>query len=130
MDKKLGVLAIILLAAILIISLWVLKDSSKPVNCSNINSTSGIDRCLENTVVAKGTLRCDQTDGIKGTGISLNFEDGTRILFLEDYGHLMQNCTDYNAKRVQVIATFHQCSLPDQCAGVGLMDIESVKLAE
>jgi hypothetical protein len=57
----------------------------------------------------------------------LNFDDGTRIVFLEDYGRLMQNCTDYNAKRVEVTATYHQCKMPDQCGGVGLSDIKFVK---
>ena len=128
MEKKIKIGLIVLIIGIAIVSgWWIWNTQITQVNCSNIISMRGIEKCLGHKIKAIGILECEKFNTPQKAGVHyLKFNNGTELRFLEEY----PNCKDYDGKMVEVVGKFYQCGELDQCAGVGLTNIESVNLVE
>lgn len=103
---------------------WVWLGRGQGVDCSKATSLSQLEKCVGRQIQTIGILECN-TPILKTGYHFLNLEDGTRLAFFENY----PACKDFDGKRVRIIGDLHQCKLPEQCVGIGLAKIWSVKLA-
>ena len=127
-NKKLKILIIILVFGIILIGgWWIWNTQTSKLNCSKITSMHRIEKCVGEKIKATGILECEKLNVPIKAGVHyLIFNDGTELRFLEGYS----SCQSYNAKKVTVMGKLYQCGGLDQCAGIGLTDIESVKLVD
>lgn len=120
-------LGILVIGIVLIGGLWVWNSQTENINCSNITSADAINKCIGKKVEVIGILECEKPEIPTKAGVHfLKFEDGSEIRFLEEY----PDCKEYNLKKVKVTGELYQCRPGDQCAGIGLANIESVILLE
>jgi hypothetical protein len=114
-----GVLIVIIIA---IAGLWIWNNQTEKVNCLNIVSSKNIEKCIGKEIKAIGIFR-QIPSGMKGVG-NLIFDDGTSIQFIE----ATNLKAEYNDKKIEVQGKIYKCGDLDQCAGIGINDIESITL--
>ncbi len=126
MDSKIKSLLVVLVAIIILAGVWLFQNIKiGTANCSEVNSMSNIENCIGNNIQATGMLKCDKPNVDRKAGVHfLKFEDATELRFLEEY----TNCKDFNGENVTVVGKLYQCGMNEQCAGIGLVNIESVFL--
>lgn len=105
-------------------SWWIWKyNQIKEVNCLQISSIKGIEKCLGKKIEAIGMLDCRKEGVPLKAGVHwLKFPDGSELRFLEGY----PDCQVYDKKTVKVIGEYYQCKVSDQCTGTGLHNVESI----
>lgn len=128
MNPKIRTLVAILVAGIALVGGWrILSVQMKRAHCSEVTSILNIEECAGGRIEAIGILECKKPGVPRKGGVHyLKLEDGAELRFLEEY----TSCDSFDGNKVRVIGEFYQSGELDQSVGVGLINIESVSLAE
>lgn len=127
MNSKAKMLIGLAIGIIIVIGGWLSWNSlMNETNCRKITSMTWGRLCANGDVSAVGVMECDPQDYARKTGVHhLKFGDGTSLNFFEE----VPNCTKkYQDQKVEVTGTLYSCGPTDQCAGLGLTNIQSVSL--
>ena len=124
-EKKIILLFLLFTAVIILVffgisHLFWSGSSLKKTGCPDLLITSQNlikKECLGKRVRLKGELSCENSE--------IRFPDGTNLKILEN----ILDCQKYDKKEVEISGILHQCKKGENCQGLGISKINSIKLA-
>ena len=93
--------------------------------CKNITTMDNIEICVGQSAEAIGIMHCgEQNAGVRSGGLQyVKFEDNSQL----NLTHIHSDCFNYEGKKVSVIAEIYECISGDQCVGIVIVEVKSIK---
>jgi hypothetical protein len=120
-------IVVLLIAGSILLATLAIRRIQIKLNCSEIDSMLNAAECVGRRLEAIGILECRRAGAPQKAAVHyLRFADGTELRLLEEYSE----CASYDGKTVRVTGRLYRATEFDQSAGIGMIDVRAVKLAE